>query len=188
MKRQDALRKTRTICERLSGIDLETFPIWPVKLYLFGSVLTNKPDPEDIDLALVYEENPKIEYSDAEISQMIFYEPRLQPQNKASVELRRGLRKVQLYMVPRAIEQWDYLPFFQNGEGLRLIWKPNIEWSSIVNDVEINPTVWQGPRSKEFEQSTVDDWKALAEEEKQRRKAKILGALELDEEDLAQSG
>lgn len=40
MKRKDAFRKVRTICERLDGHDPEQFPVVPVRLYLLGSVLT----------------------------------------------------------------------------------------------------------------------------------------------------
>ena len=64
MKRPDALRKVRTICERLDQIDLTTFPIVPFKLYLFGSVLTDKPNPHDVDLVLIYDERPDTDPAD----------------------------------------------------------------------------------------------------------------------------
>ncbi len=185
MKRQDALRKVQIMCRRLDEIDSNTFPIWPLKLYLFGSVLTDKPDPGDTDMVLVYRKNPNIEYSDAEISRMIFYEPRLQPQIRASVQLRHGMKKVQLYTVPTSIAGWEYLPLFPNGEGLQLIWKPGLNWSAIVGEIESNPTSWQGPRPVDAEQRVTEEWKALPEEERQARIAQTLRLLNKQEEDLA---
>jgi hypothetical protein len=181
MKRKDALRKVRTICERLDNTNPNAFPIVAKAMFLFGSTLTTKPDPEDIDLVLVYEENPKIECTDAELHRMMFYEPRLQPQNRASVELRRGMKRVQLYMVPHSIENWEYLLFFPNGGGLRLIWKPALSWGSLVSDIEANPSTWSGPRSQEFEQSTLQRWEAMTAQERRRQQDLILAALDLQE-------
>lgn len=185
MKRRDAFRKIRTVCERLDSIDLDEFPIWPIKLFIFGSVLTTKPDPDDIDLAFVYIENPKIEYSDEEFDRMMFYEPRLQPHNKASVELRRGMKKLQLYMVPQAIENWEYMLFFRNGEGLRLIWTPNHDWVTVLEEIESNPSIWAGPRSEDFAQRTIDELIALSQPEKEDLKATILVAIEAQERGIA---
>jgi hypothetical protein len=58
MKRKDALRKLRTICQRLDEVDPEQFPVIPVRLYLYGSLLTDKPNPGDIDLLFEYRERP----------------------------------------------------------------------------------------------------------------------------------
>lgn len=185
MKRRDAFRKVRTICQRLDTVDLDTFPIWPFKLYLFGSVLTNKLNPNDTDMALVYQDNPRVKYSDAEFTRMIFYEPRLQPQNRASVELRRGMKKVQLYMVSTSIEDWKYLPLFPNGEGLWLIWKLGLEWSVVVDEIESQYTEWQGPRPEDSEQKMEEEWEALSRDEKQARISQIRAALEVQEQKLA---
>jgi hypothetical protein len=154
-------------------------------MYLFGSLLTDKSDPKDIDLALVYRENPNIKYSWAEASHMLIYEPRLQPQNRASVELRRGMKMIRLCMVPDSMDGWEYLPMFPDGKGIRLIWKPGADWSAVLDRVESNPVAWQGPRSEDAEEKSVEEWKALPEEEKRVRRVRTLAALELQEQDLA---
>ena len=64
MKRKDAFRKLRTICQRLDERDPEQFPVVPVRMYLFGSVLTDKPKPSDIDLLLEYQNRPDMDSGD----------------------------------------------------------------------------------------------------------------------------
>jgi hypothetical protein len=184
MKRRDALRKARVVCQRLDELDLETFPIWPLKMYLFGSVLTDKPDPRDVDLALVYLENPKIKYSQEEILHMLSYEPRLMPHNRASVALRRGMKMIRLHMAPTSMENWEYLALFPDGEGIRLVWKPGLKWSAILDEIESRPTAWQGSRSEADEQRTKEEWEALPETEKRARKERTLAALERQEQSL----
>ncbi len=58
MRRKDAFRKLRTICQRLDEAAPNTFFVVPRRLYLFGSVLTDKPDPADIDLNFVHDRSP----------------------------------------------------------------------------------------------------------------------------------
>ena len=58
MKRRDAFRKLRTICQRLDEVDPEQFFVIPLRLYLFGSLLTDKPNPGDIDLLFEYHRSP----------------------------------------------------------------------------------------------------------------------------------
>jgi hypothetical protein len=106
MKRPDAWRKVRTICERLDQIDLATFPIVPFKLYLFGSVLTDKPDPHDVDLVLIYEERP--DYDPAEIAMRLAYHEPL-PFDQASTLLRRRMQLIRLFAARRTLEYWEYL-------------------------------------------------------------------------------
>jgi len=48
MKRRDALRKMRSICEGLDQVGPRYLFIRPLKLYLFGSVLADKPDSNNI--------------------------------------------------------------------------------------------------------------------------------------------
>jgi hypothetical protein len=48
MKRRDAFRKLRTTCHRLDEIDPQQFFVIPLRMYLFGSLLTDKSNPSDI--------------------------------------------------------------------------------------------------------------------------------------------
>lgn len=54
LKRKDAFRKLRTICQRLDEVNPKRFEVEPRRLYLFGSVLTDKPHPNNLGLLLLY--------------------------------------------------------------------------------------------------------------------------------------
>ena len=186
MKRQDALRKVRTICERLDAIDPHTFPIQPLTLYLFGSTLTDNANPADVDLVLVYRDNPEISYSAGEITHMLAYEPRLLSHNRASVELRRGMKRVQLHMSPNSIEFWEYLPLFPQGNGIRVIWKPDWHWQNLIDVIEATPAPWSGPRTSADEARFEQEWYALSTADQQQRLRTIVEALKRQEEIFAE--
>ena len=128
MKRQDALRKVRTVCERLDQVNLATFPVVPQTLYLFGSNLTDQPDPTDVDLVLIYGPNPQ-HYIDPEDAYYILtYTPHLIPANQARVHLRQGLQNVKLFM-QTSLATWIDLLLFSTQEGLQPVWKPGLRWT-----------------------------------------------------------
>jgi len=158
MKRTDALRKVRTVCERLDQIDLATFPIVSFKLYLFGSVLTDKPDPHDVDLVLTYDERPDTD--PAEIAMRLAYHEPL-PFDQASTQLRRGMQLVQIYQARFTLATWEYILLFPRAEGLRLIWKPGLNWPRILEDLAAHPTIWQGARPTDAVER-FDEWRAAA--------------------------
>jgi predicted nucleotidyltransferase len=64
MKRKDAFRKLRTICQRLDDRDAGQFPVIPLRLYLFGSLLTDKPDPSDVDLLFKFQDRTDLDPDD----------------------------------------------------------------------------------------------------------------------------
>ncbi len=142
MKRKDAFRKLRTICQRLDEANPNTFFVVPRRLYLFGSVLTDKLDPTDIDLIFVYDRSPHLNLG-AEVMAMSYGRP--MAHNKASTHLRRGMKMVQLYMAEFGLDQWDQralLLFVQP----RLIWQPGGDWQTALTTIENSPTPWDGPR------------------------------------------
>ncbi len=57
MKRRTALRKVRTFCERLDAL-VEALPVRILSVHIFGSALTDKPAPADIDLLVEHRERP----------------------------------------------------------------------------------------------------------------------------------
>ena len=191
MKRRDAWRKVRTICERLDQIDLATFPTVPFKLYVFGSVLTDKPDPHDVDLVLppgvppahrawygIYDE--RLDTDPAEVAMRLAYHMPL-PFDQASTRLRRGMQLVQIYQARRTLANWEYILLFPRAEGLRLIWKPGLNWSHILDEIAAHPTVWQGARPVDATER-FDEWqRTLPDAEKQIRITETLAALEVQE-------
>lgn len=53
MKRTNAFLKLAILCRRLDLAASDTFPIVTWGLYLFGSLLTDKPTLNDIDLCCI---------------------------------------------------------------------------------------------------------------------------------------
>lgn len=113
MKRKDAFSKLRTICQRLDEVAPEDFGLRPLRLYLFGSLLTDKPDPKDLDLVLVYEFNPGFEFEQL-YADMIH--GRSTVVDRLRMQLRRGGGAGEGVRVGAAWGgQWA-------GDGPRLIW------------------------------------------------------------------
>ena len=180
MKRRDAIRKVRTICERLAQVDPDTFHIHPLKLYLFGSVLTDKPDPEDADLILLYKGGPKTDEQATEIVHALTYgQPT--PFEKASTHLRRGMKMVRIHEAEGSLRNCLMLYLFPDGEGLRLIWKSGLEWRSILDEIEANPLSWPGPRAPDALEQAKQAWFALSDEETTAFYEQIFAALEAQE-------
>ncbi len=142
MKRKDAFRKLRTICERLDTLGVDVLTVTPLRLYLFGSMLTDKAKPEDIDLILVYEYPPDFNYN-REAAALAYGRP-LAGQ-RAVIELRRGMQRIQMHVARDSLHGWE-----QNALLLavqpRLIWQPGADWAAALADIEANPLAWAGER------------------------------------------
>jgi hypothetical protein len=65
LKRSTAIHHLRVVCERLDAVNPTTFYIIPLRLYVFGSVLTDKPYVSDLDLLLKYRERPDLDPAEA---------------------------------------------------------------------------------------------------------------------------
>jgi hypothetical protein len=180
MKRRDALRKVRTICERLDQVDPATFYVHPLKLYLFGSVLTDKPDPKDADLILLYKGGPKTDEEALEIVRALTYgQPT--PFEKASTHLRQGMKMVRIHEAEGSLRNCFMLYLFPDGESLRLIWKSGLEWRTILDEIEANPLPWTGPRAPDELEQAKKAWFALSDEETKAFYERVFTALEAQE-------
>ena len=184
MKRRDALVKVRTVCERLDEIDPDTFFIRPFKLYLFGSVLTDKPDPNDVDLVLDYREHPVQSEEEALVRYADMIYGRTSPFHKASTYLRRGMKMIRLFPADDEIGRWNQLPLFPDANGLRLIWKPGPKWRAIVDEIEAYPEPWLGSRPPDAQGRAEEAWNALSPEEQDAEIARIVDALDEQEKEL----
>ena len=187
MKRRDALRKVRTVYERLDEVDPDTFFVRPFKLYLFGSVLTDKPDPDDVDLVLVYKEPPvqSQEEALARYADMIY--GRTSPFHKASTHLRSRMKMIRLFPADDEIGRWNQLFLFPNADGLRLVWKPGLNWRGIVDEIKAHPNPWPGPRPPDAQERAEEAWNTLSPEEQDTRIAQIVQALDKQEKELERS-
>ncbi len=184
MKRKDALRKVRTVCERLDNIDLSTFPVVPQTLYLFGSTLTDKPAPSDVDLVLIYGPNPPFNIAPEDAYHILTYAPHLIPANQARVILRQGMKNVKLF-VETSLETWVDLILFSNEEGLQPIWKPGLRWAEIIDGLEANPLPWAGPRPPDAQEKLNQELRALPHAEIERRFQQALAAIAVREQAMA---
>jgi hypothetical protein len=184
MKRRDALRKVRTVCERLDEIDPDTFFVRPFKLYLFGSVLTDKPDPNDVDLVLDYREHPVQSEEEALVrySDMVYGRP--SPFDRASTHLRSRMKMIRLFPADSGIKRWNQLPLFPDANGLRLVWKPGLDWRAIVDEIEAHPEPWPGPRPPDAQERAEEAWNALSPEEQDAEIVRIVDALDEQEKEL----
>jgi len=182
MKRRDALRKVRTICERLDQVDPDTFYIYPLKLYLFGSVLTDKPDPRDIDLLLLHGGRPKTEEEALQLVAALTYGLPT-PFDQASTHLRRGMKMIRLHEAEDSLRNCFMLYLFPGGEGLRLVWKPGWNWRATLDEIEAHPLPWSGPRSPGSLEQAKEAWATLPMEEIDAFYERVLAALEAQEKE-----
>lgn len=149
MKRKDAFRKLRTICQRLDEVDPATFHVQPLRLYLFGSVLTDKPDPQDINLVLIYDDPPNYDraniYYDSVAGRPVHYE-------RAIIHLRKGMKRVNVSVGRRLLEDWvERVLLLENP--MRPIWEPGADWAAVLDEIETSPMPWSGLRTPDsFEQ------------------------------------
>ena len=137
MKRADAFRKLRTICKRLDRVDSD-FPLKPIRLYLFGSMLSDKPEPHDIDLLLHAE--IRLEFISAAAAAVV--QGARGPVHKAGSQLRRGMQMVRIHDLG---EESPFEWFRVRGlpaEPVVLVWENGVDWSSVVDRVEASPLQW----------------------------------------------
>jgi hypothetical protein len=175
LKRKDAFRrKVRTICQRLDEVDLTTFEVEPVRLYLYGSALTDKPVPNDIDLILIFERSDKI--SPEEIYRRMVYRVPL-PDHRAVIHLRRGMQGVRISTAERSLENWEQQSLFLVIQP-RLIWEPNGNWRAVIDDIEVNPLPWPGPRPADAKEQHEAFIKSMPHEQYETRLAQALAEIQ----------
>ena len=141
MKRKDAFRKLRAICQRLDEVDPATFFVIPQALYVFGSVLTDKPNPADLDLILDYQERPDLDPDDILI-RLSYGKPL--PLDQAITHLRRGMKWVRMQLLDEMdLAQWRLAHGFPPNTPIHLVWQAGLKWPEFVDALEANPLPWQ---------------------------------------------
>lgn len=143
MKRQDAFRKIRTVCQRLDEVDPATFFVIPQHLYVFGSIMTDKPTPKDIDLLFAYRDRP--DNDPAELVYRMTYRLPL-PHNQAIKHLRQGMKMVSVGLLDTSVENWLTEHGFPLTTPYRLIWEPGYAWQPVIDEIEANPLIWDAER------------------------------------------
>lgn len=174
MKRKDAFRKLRTICQRLDEFEPGDLHLQPQRLYLYGSVLTDKPDPSDVDLILVYEYLPTVNLRKIAIDMM---RGRPTPPERAVVHLRRGMQMIRIMPAQGSLAEWEDQPLLLTTFP-RLIWKPGGDWISALDEIEASPLPWPGPLSQDERDKFEAYVENLPEDEYLARKAEAVAKIE----------
>jgi hypothetical protein len=150
MKRKDAFRKLRTICQRLDEADPATFFVIPKALYLFGSTLTDKPNPTDLDLILDYQDRPDLDPDDI-VFRLSYGKPL--PAEQTVTHLRRGMKMVRIeFLEAEGLREWRMGHGFPPDEPIKLVWQTGLDWPGIIDDLEVNPLPWQPEREEKNKQ------------------------------------
>ena len=160
MKRKDALRKLRTVCERLENAG-DDFPVVPIRLYLFGSVLTDKPKPANVDLLFDYARRP--DQDPREIVALIFAGERI-PIEQAVKRLRKGMKMIWISPIDDPIEKWLASHCLPPDTPVRLVWEPGLDWRQVVDDIASNPLPWD-PEEERLNKEEQERIKKFADED-----------------------
>ncbi len=126
----------RVICQRLDEVDPEQFFVTPLRLYLFGSLLTDKPDPSDVDLLFEYRDPPNLDPSDI-VYRLSYGKPL--PHEQAVKHLRRGMKWIRIETLTGSLEDWLWDHLFPPDTPVRLVWEPGLEWRQVVDEIESHP-------------------------------------------------
>ena len=145
MKRRDALRKLRTICERLDDVGPD-FPVAPIRLYLFGSVLRDKDRPEDLDLLFETQRYP--DSSGEFLAALVYGRPT--PYDRAVQHLRHRMKMVRINELSEGTSPQDWFGYKEMplDTPVRLIWEKGLDWRQVIEDIETHPVHWD-PVSEE---------------------------------------
>lgn len=142
MKRIDAIEKLRTICDRLNHIDFTKFHLMPLQLFAFGSILTDKPNPNDLDLFLRHKlldtYTPSLLIHDLSYGKPI-------PGEKASIELRRNMKMIRIVLleINETIESWCKSHYMEhNSPKTKLVWDDNIDSEVAIQKIKEQPLKW----------------------------------------------
>lgn len=161
MKRKDAIRKVATVCQRLAEVDPNDFYVVPVRLYAFGSVLTDKPNPTDVDLLFEYENRPDLDPDD--ILYRLSYGKPLPP-DQASSYLRQGMKMIRIHDLLGSVEAWLSARLFPPDTPVRLIWEPGFDWQQAMAELDAKPLKWD-PEAEARHKAIQETARRIAEEE-----------------------
>lgn len=161
MKRSDAIAKAATICANLDATVGTHFWVTPLSLYLFGSTLTEKPLPHDVDLVFRYRYPYLTEDEIAEQVMDMTYGKSLRDQ-KACIALARGLKHLRWQMAgDSTIEVHMKTMYWDEGTPVRLIWEPGYDWRTVLMDISEHPLPWDP--AVEIERKYIKAVRILAE-------------------------
>jgi hypothetical protein len=169
MNRRLALGKLYRICERLDAVNPSEFFVIPLRLYVFGSLLTDKPNPTDIDLLFQYRERSDLD-ADKIVRALSYGKPL--PHERAIKYLRKGMQMIRFEILPAdtRIELWLQDHAFDVRTPFKLIWKRGLDWKSALQKIETQPLQWN-PAAEQWNKYVQETGKRIKEEKGERAAA-----------------
>ena len=161
MKRKDAFRKLRVICQRLDEADPEQFFVVPLRLYVFGSLLTDKPNPSDVDLLFEYRASPNMDALDI-VHRLSYGKPL--PHQQAVTHLRRGMKMIRVEFIVTDVEGWLGDRFFPPDTPVRVVWEPGLHWRPVVDEIESHPAPWDPELERQYKYLQDTAWQMLQDQ------------------------
>lgn len=126
MKRLDAIKKLQTVCARVDSLDFSKFHVLPVRMFAFGSILTDKPNPRDLDLIFQYK---TLNTYTGEMLMQDLSHGKTIPGERARIELRRNMKMIRIETLEDTkIEHWRKLHFMMHDiPKIKQVWGDSID-------------------------------------------------------------
>lgn len=144
MKRQTASQHLKTICERLDQAVAcpENVAVPILRAWLFGSVLTDKAEPDDIDL--IFEVDSR-GYCQKYRSTTIPLGTVLKNYHRVLAQYAAGMKKVRIndFEVGSGEPNWWFATHgLPTNTPYYLIWQQGINWQGILHGIQDSPLTY----------------------------------------------
>jgi len=144
MKREIAFKKLFALCQRfdaaLSGSS--EYIVFPIQVWLIGSTLTDKPEPEDIDLVAEFDSQAihRTFQEQAEEGPFdIMENARIYARAIRAFYADMKMVHVNDFMGVKNISDWLKSHSMPEDVPHRLIWQPSMDWASVLQDICNHP-------------------------------------------------
>jgi predicted nucleotidyltransferase len=138
MKRDAAFAKLQTICQRFDGAGTTDNLLLPIQVWLFGSLLTDKPEPDDIDILVKFDESRLIEKSKQQ--EYLDLAHNLRECHRAEQVYCAGMRMIHIESVSeRTLVEWFRSRKMPPDTPYKLIWETGLDWKTILEEIRLNP-------------------------------------------------
>jgi hypothetical protein len=144
MKRETALKNLETICERLDMAITDPIQFLfarPVEVWLIGSLLTTKPNPSDLDLpcCISFNDTKLFETKGAFLYHLTYGERTLEMKTLASFATGTKMVRLMPEFWGETFDTWLENHDMPADTPRRLLWKPGMDWKSVIEEVRIHP-------------------------------------------------
>jgi len=144
MKRDIAFKKIQTLCLRFDqAISVPSeYVVFPIQLWLIGSVLTDKSEPEDIDLVAEFDSQALHRTFQKQADEGCFdviESARTYARAIRAFYADMKMVHVNDFMGVKDISDWLKNHSMPEDAPHRLIWQPSMDWASVLEDIYNHP-------------------------------------------------